>query len=90
MQDEDLFNQFINFCESQPEDRVIDHYGSFKDCAIGKFAMFLGKDLSPTQATSFAEHVLGFGELYGEVNCAFIHPELSTYGGYTKLLKQYI
>jgi len=91
MRDEKLFLEFINFCESQPEDKEIDHNGTFYDCAVGDFMREMRRQLETYQATDFAHKLLGFSEeLYEKVNCAFKYPELFTYGGYTKFLKEYL
>jgi hypothetical protein len=47
--------------------------------------------LDKGQATDLAHKLLGFSEdLYEKVNHAFNYPELFTYGGYTKFLKEYL
>lgn len=40
-QNKELFIEFVNFCESQPEDKVIDHT-YWSTCAVGEFAKHKG------------------------------------------------
>jgi len=41
MRNEKLFLEFISFCESQPEDKEINHQG-WGTCAVGEFAASRG------------------------------------------------
>ena len=91
VQNKELFQKFVEFCDAQPKDEEIDHNGYFSDCAIGDYANSVGKDITKyPEDIEFAKEVLGEGGLYCLVNCALSSPELSTYGGYTKLLKTYL
>ena len=91
VQNKELFQKFVEFCDAQPKDKEINHNGCFSDCAIGDYANFIGKDIIKyPEDIEFAEQVLGDGELYCLVNNAFSYPELRTYGGYTTLLKTHL
>jgi len=48
MQDKELSNQFITFCESQPEDKGIDH-SSWRSCAVGEFTLSKFHQISPVE-----------------------------------------
>ena len=91
VQNKELFQKFVEFCDAQPKDKEIDHNGIFSDCAIGDYANSIGKNITKyPEDIEFAKEVLGEDELYILVNCAFSSPELRTYGGYTDLLKTYL
>lgn len=89
MRNEQLFDEFIAFCDSQPKDKVIDH-SCWSTCALGEFASYKNLILSSWSGWfSFTKEVLGDDELrdkvekHGEDECP------SNYGEFTEFLKNY-
>ena len=92
VQNKELFQKFIEFCDAQPKDKEINHY-TFYTCAVGDFARSINEDIETfSSQMSFAARVLdkGKGNLYKKINEAGCDNELATYGGYTTLLKTYL
>lgn len=87
MQDKPLFNQFIAFCESQPEDKKIDH-SSWRSCAVGKFADSVGIT-DEYLSVSFVPELLGTypANLYKKLDLGDCP---NTYGEFTKFLKAFV
>lgn len=86
-QNKELFIEFVNFCESQPEDKYIDH-STWDSCAVGEFAEYKGIDISDGIDDSiFASEIFGSSELRSRVGNGFCP---SIYGEFTKFLKQYL
>jgi hypothetical protein len=91
VQNKELFQKFVEFCDAQPKDKEIDHSWRFSECAIGDYANSVGMNITKyPEDVEFAREVLGDGELYCLVNCAYGEEDLETYGGYTDLLKTYL
>ena len=44
MQDNQLFKEFVEFCDNQPKDKRINHQ-YWSTCAVGEFASSIGKPL---------------------------------------------
>lgn len=86
-QNKELFKEFIEFCESQPEEDQIDH-SRWGNCAVGQFASSLGiTDLGG----KFQDELLGEyaeSELHRRLDYIPGLPE--TYGGFTQFLKRYL
>ena len=89
-QNKELFIEFVNFCESQPADKKINH-DSWNSCAVGEFFGWNDwKDINFGKIVS----LLG-QEGYSEEPCtlyAFLNTKMcpNTYGEFTKFLKQYL
>lgn len=92
MQDKELFKEFVSFCESRPADKKINH-SSWRDCAVGEFADYLGVSVKSTSdCRTFITKLLGEytddkGTLCGRISCA-VCPD--TYGEFTAFLKEYL
>ena len=91
VQNKELFIKFVEFCDSQPKDGRINHFGSYYDCAVGAYADSIGEDISDwSHQVHFTKELLQTRELYLKVGNADEYPELATYGGYTEFLKTYL
>ena len=93
MRNEELFKQFVEFCESQPEDKVIDH-STWESCAVGDFLRYQGLEyIGSTLDTPEIEQVIvtyegwggsNFRSAIGNGKCP------STYGKFSKWLRSYL
>lgn len=91
-QNKELFIEFVNFCESQPEDKAIGY--SWEKCAIGAFMEHKHIDPEEIGYSQYTDEVLG-PRSYENPLCTLradigdgIHPD--NYGEFTKFLKQYL
>lgn len=78
-QDMELFKQFVEFCDRQPKDRVIDH-STWDTCAYGDF-------VSEADELCYPYQLFGCDTLMDQVgngNCP------DTYGPFTEFLMQYL
>jgi len=94
MRDEKLFQEFITFCEAQPEDMEIDHT-YWCTCAVGEFLTSTGIHMDRQSAswnTPELEQLLGNSEsvLFKAVGASWGNIPPKTYGEFTQFLKQYI
>ncbi len=94
MRNEELFKEFVKFCESQPEDKMICH-DSWSECAVGDFLRHKGlKEIGTTFDTPEIEQIVGgydeegvdynFRKDIGSNKCPH------TYGEFSKWLKDYL
>lgn len=105
-QNKELFLEFVAFCESQPEDKEIDH-NNWASCAVGQFAESKGLKVAPvyydiTNDSELVPFENFITELQGEpINDTYclVHPlskwlnKVSlpdTYGEFTKQLKTFL
>lgn len=94
MRNEKLFQEFIAFCESQPEDKEINH-SYWCTCAVGEFLSSKNLHMDRQSAswnTPELEQLLGDSEsvLFKAVGGSWGNIPSKTYGEFTKFLKQYI
>jgi hypothetical protein len=105
MRNEQLFNEFVQFCDSQPKDKVIDH-SYWSSCAVGQFATSKGVSVPngyilPSDCndfTGFVEQL--FGEPYKDVGenesnqltykIVWTDGIPKSYGRFTEFLKKYL
>lgn len=52
VQNKELFQKFVEFCDAQPKDKEINHE-SWESCAVGDWVRFDGISLSPIVVTPF-------------------------------------
>ncbi len=86
MMNKELFEEFIQFCNSQPRDEIINHW-CWEECALGKFAKHKQKDLDIKSMYDFSLEVLGDSYLRDYIDD--IRCPLETYGEFTDYLNFY-
>jgi len=94
MRDEKLFLEFISFCESQPEDKGINH-SWWSTCAVGEFLSSTGVHMDRQSAswnTPEIEQLLGDSAsvLFKAVGGSWGNIPSKTYGEFTKFLKEHV
>lgn len=96
VQNKELFQKFVEFCDAQPKDREIDN-NSWDFCAVGKFRSSL--ENPELCIITFAEDLLGRsnensreqGEEYNlNAKLAIYEIAKTNYGDLTTLLKTYL
>lgn len=100
-QNKELFKEFVNFCDSQPKGKEIDHE-YWNTCAVGEFARTKGLRVpkgfieqgSKGKFVSFIEGLVGLE--YDSIEDSRLGYAIvgnkphNTYGEFTQFLKQYL
>lgn len=103
-QNKELFIEFVNYCESQPIEKRIDH-STWESCAVGEFARTKGILVGPVFVDSDdynltfknfirdlqGEEINDTSKLVNPVSKYLHRCNLpNNYGEFTKFLKQYL
>lgn len=80
-------NKFIEFCDSQPKDRHINH-NMWSTCAVGDYARVL--EVPIPDWTTEAKVLTGMGTELAKLVGSLREDEANTYGEFTEFLKTHL